>query len=524
MRKFINKLFNFAVILFCVLLLLIFLISICCPSIFINGFSKNYYQYNFFFILILIPLVLLAFYIYKKNAESFMVQLITKKFNLLILLGFAMLVALQLIMLINNLFIAGWDVQFLYFNNNYTDAYFSLYPNNIFLKGIKDINVAFLQAIDLQDFINALIPGLFSYVDAFKFAEYANYFFAVIINILCIDVSILFVILIINKLFSTKIAFVTFVLSAYFIGFMPWVFVPYSDTISMFFSILILFIYVWLNGTKKWFLICFATVIGFSIKPLIVFEIFAILFIELYNFLKLRNSNKLSKLENKSKTKINNKLIGPFLGTLVLSFILSLSFVSVVKQSADLNIDNNKNLTWTHYLMMGMNADTNGCYSFDDVQTSYNCENIQDREQTNWAVYKDRINKLGFLGIINQVSRKAVSAFSDSAFHWENEGSGKFYYATIYHNVVLDYFHNFYEFSAHMLWLLIIIGCCLCLRIRNSMILTIISISLLSLCVYVMIFECNSRYLIEYLPFFIIMSIIGWRELFVKFCKKSLSK
>lgn len=106
--------------------------------------------------------------------------------------------------------------------------YFSMYPNQLFLAG-------------LFRSINNFVCGSLGY----DFYQY--YFVLVILSILCVFASVIFTGLIAKKIASPLVATITFLCAALFIGFSPWIMVPYSDTFAMLFTTLTLFWYCYIK-------------------------------------------------------------------------------------------------------------------------------------------------------------------------------------------------------------------------------------------------------------------------------------
>lgn len=491
---------------YCVYLIIVMFL-ICTVSELINhDLLRDYAIFSFIFFIIaavigilLILIICPRFKISKNN-----------KLTKFIVFASIILFILQMFVVYGKFFIAGWDVNWLMLSTNRDDYYFSIYPNNLFLKSLVLFGSNTIKAI--PNLTNTFINICYQHFEGSKFlqnldtqraADCINYVIFVIINCILVNISVALTSLITNKLKNSGIAKIVYVFTAIFVGLMPWILVPYSDMFAMFFATLILYFYICKNNdTIRWTGIAVATVIGFNIKPTVIFCPIAIILVEIC---KLVNSNH--------KSFQINKYIKP---TIVAgcAFILCIGLTNVVKDNSGLNTDKNKQFTSYHYLMMGLNPDTLGFWNQEDVDISQNCKNIEERETQNITEINKRINNFGFLGLAKMFSKKSVLNYSDGTFMWGLDGGPNFCTFQIGKNLIANAIYDYYYYPAQILWFMILIGCMLCLYIKKKpKELNVMSMSLIILSIFIMIFECGSRYLILYLPYFIIMSCFGWNNL-----------
>ena len=169
----------------------------------------------------------------------------------------------------------GWDVKILresaqamFFNESVDYLYFQMFPNNVFLLWVFK-NICY---------ISNLFPSL-------------DYEFALVIfNIIVIDLGVFMTILISKKIFGLKLSVLTGILSSVLLIFSPWMNVVYSDTIGLFFPVLIFYLYLKCDDCKKtwskailYILIGLASVIAFQVKPTNIIILIAI-FISMFFF------------------------------------------------------------------------------------------------------------------------------------------------------------------------------------------------------------------------------------------------
>ena len=117
-----------------------------------------------------------------------------------------------------------------------------------------------------------------------------------------------------------------------------------------------------------------------------------------------------------------------------------------------------KSMTITHYLMMGLNSETEGVYSSDDVNYSINIGDKKARQEANIKIIRERLEKMGFNGFAKLVIKKNLSNYNDGTFTWAREGG---FYKTVYpsdsrvktalRNFYFDETRGFSVFSANYL-------------------------------------------------------------------------
>lgn len=114
--------------------------------------------------------------------------------------------------------------------DSFSQNYFNAYPNNIFLTiifaGIK------------------YLSSLFGCVD--------NYFPTIVVGVISTDAAIVFTVMTVWKLtHSRKVTFLSIIICTVFLGFNPWIIIPYSDTYVLPFLSAVLYFYCSMKDEKK---------------------------------------------------------------------------------------------------------------------------------------------------------------------------------------------------------------------------------------------------------------------------------
>lgn len=149
--------------------------------------------------------------------------------------------------------------------DSFSQNYFNAYPNNIFLTiifaGIK------------------YLSSLFGCVD--------NYFPTIVVGVISTDAAIVFTVMTVWKLtHSRKVTFLSIIICTVFLGFNPWIIIPYSDTYVLPFLSAVLYFYCSMKDEKKgyasWIGIVIAASLGIKIKPTVVIALLAIVLAEIF--------------------------------------------------------------------------------------------------------------------------------------------------------------------------------------------------------------------------------------------------
>lgn len=463
-----------------------------------------------------------------------------KTFKRVVLIGTIILIVLQLFIIAGARFIAGWDVWFITNIGDTTQMeYFSRYPNQLFLYGVFTGIAHFLQVLGISNYYLGLIC----------------------LSSLSVAACVPMTAYIAKRMAGHAVGYGVFVLSAVMCGLSPWIMVPYSDTFGMFFTVFILWCYVCLDkqvqnqddrllvasisddhirGKRtqdeqgyqtgacidaridtrtccRWFLMGLAVVIGYAIKPTVIFVFVAIVVIELIQWLaSLASCSSQASQGSRDLRKTATAIVACAFG-IVLAFALT----SIVKNST-YDVNENAAFSATHFLMMGANPVSGGVWSVSDVEFSDAANTPEERSRANLAEFKNRVMAMDLPQANMFLLKKLLTNFADGTFAWEIEGD--FYTQIIGTNeAALNFYgissdasldNNTFAPLSQVLWLFVLAGCILIVLGRRPLKAeTVIAFTLLMLSAFLMLFEARARYLFLYLPFFIILGTMGWNRL-----------
>ena len=188
-------------------------------------------------------------------------------------------------------FITGWDVNVILSNTfcialgeDYETTYihyFSLYPNNLFLL-----------------YLFSRIGILWAKLELSVYWLFEMILFVQCVLSFCTGILVFFIAR--KLLLNDHQAFFCFLLYIFLVGLSPWVSIPYSDSMALFFPSAILFLYLWhpykkLFSSIRWFSIGFLAFAGYRIKPTVIIVLIAIVIIYTLHTLLYLQKEVLSK-------------------------------------------------------------------------------------------------------------------------------------------------------------------------------------------------------------------------------------
>ena len=523
-KELINKAVKFvSIIMFAFILLIMFFIDTRVDYNYRNDVKLN--NYIFFLGVFLIIGILIALKKLLKNKKDKVQKIVSKienKSTLIIVILFILLIIFQALMIRNLYFETKWDLEHVigtvrnfletgvFDNHEYigNHPYFSIYPNNLFLT-------------------NAFC--LIGKMVMIFFEEKYVYGALVIIGTVLVDIAGILTVKTIGNFTDKKIFKIIGMLGFMtFIGLSPWILVPYSDTYSIMFPIAVLY-----NYTKKdkklynYLLIGIFSYIGYLIKPTAIIVLIAIVIIELFKLLANITTIKENRL--KRAKKVAKNIIFVFLGV-VLVFLLEFGLSRLTNYQAEKKYE----ISFYHYLMMGINEETTGAYNGDDVLDSISQNSYEERIDYNKKVFLERLKSMSAKDLAKFYTKKMLVNYNDGTLAWGREGG---FYDIVNNkddrlaNIMKNFYYNdgslFYIFTNIMqfIWIFIIVFTFICAILKKfDKNISVIFLSLIGLTLFVLLFEARARYLYLYSTFYIIIAVLGIEALIYKKNKKEKMK
>lgn len=436
---------------------------------------------------------------FKKSFLSF-----KRNIPLISLVIFFIIILLQIFILSNITAAIGWDVGVIISNVNHPDkinGYLSDYPNN-----------------QLYYFIMYFYNKILS---IFSPTLNGNWLAFQILNLVFIDMAAILLFKATKKLYGKKNAYLVLYLYMFLFMLSPWMMVPYTDQISLFLTTIVLYLYSNSKNVSGFPLfltvIIIGTIIGISflIKPSSIVYIIALAIIEVL------------KCFRKSHFSVKTIVIA----CLILgSFFLPLAgFKFFMDNQGIVKIDSNRAMPWTHFVMMGLAG--NGGYNFNDIKRDQAIKDPILRKESNKEVIMQRLTEHKTAGYIKFLIQKHFNNTDRGDFGWGKDGTPQMPEKKSKNNIQTFLRELYYQqgrkanilrFYMQIFWIVILIGMAGSFKINFKKYDTLCGkLTIVGAFLYLLLFEGGrSRYLIQYLPFFLIVSSIGWTNISILFMDK----
>lgn len=469
----------------------------------------------------LITSLILLYIIYKivKKHLDFKLNNIKSKWKIILL---TLIFIIQFIIALNVYSDCGWDcgtivesAANLYKGQEFYEYYFELNPNNIL--------------------ILLIFKTIFSFVGIFYTIQ--NFMIiTVIFNLILIDIAFLATINIAKKILGNKAEILVGLLMIPLVVLSPWMIVPYSDTYTIAIPIIIFYLYTKVkekeNKPIKYLLVALMgilTIAGYYLKPTSIIIIIAIILSEIL-------LGKFNKKDIKEKSKNLIICITTFLVAIII-FLVGYKIWDNIELGKYISKEEREknSLTMTHYLMMGLNkVPIEGSDKFmygtingADFEGSTSREGKKAKQEYNIAVIKQRLSDYGIIGYTKYLYNKANWILSDGTFFYGCEG-GFFTSDTYNQNNLSKIFKPYFQIQTdeyknitanimQISWILVLFGLIFSINKEENekqKQINILKFSIIGLIMFILLFEGRSRYLINYLPIFIIVGVYGIKNFF----------
>lgn len=399
-----------------------------------------------------------------------------------------LLILLCQIIIVNSLYTqVGWDSgaiinAALKINLENSNAYLSVYPNNLFLVEIYQF-IFFVTSADIE----------------------SAYLIASFINIILVDIAGLMMVEICKMILDRKRAILSLFFYFLLIAASPWLIIPYSDIFILPFTVGTIYLFLFLEnniekGKKKinWIILGGLAGVSYSIKPTSIVIFISVVIMILITMVREKKSIYLKKI-----------------GFMILGMI---TILFVIRMGSRLNhtytLDSNKQMTLTHYAMLALN-DNMGVYTEEDYAISQSASSVEEREQVNIAEIQKRIKEKGVKGYFANLWKRCRQILGEGNFNWGGEAGMNFinhdlskhvYLRNIYYKNGCNY--GFYFYGSQAIWFVVllfnVINVLRIVRGNFNEKEALLYLPVIGVILFNMLFESRSRYLIAFVPFMII--------------------
>lgn len=415
---------------------------------------------------------------------------------------------LQVYAAFNLYFETGWDAGLLTENarnlmhkQSVDSRYFSNYPNNL-----------------LYFFFELFVFKLNKYFGIFSDTQ--QVLCVITVNCALNTLSCLLVYKTAARLTRKLYAFFGFFLAVLSFGLSPWNVICYTDALGLIFPILTLYVFI-RPAKHKWLSYVLSAIIGtlgYFIKPQCFILLIAVFLIE--GIYALSEKHLLKPL-----------LLS--LLTVAITFFAVKAGTGFLCSHYHIQLDNEQSIGIAHFWMMGLNPETKGVYSAEDVRYSHSFVTASERTQANIAVGKQRLQEMGFFGTLKQLARKMLTLYNDGTFAWGKEGNflqtvfdppntkAAPFLRSIYYpdGSRYLYFTTFEQFIWLMILLLGAAGLFSSFSHKHAKTLNILWLTWIGLTVFELLFEVRARYLYTNVPLFCVLAAVGIENIRRLFCR-----
>lgn len=481
-----------------------------------------YKNMSFFSNAVIVAIIALAtaciyFWQKKKSAEiSTPAETSKKRRYIGIIFASLGLLVIELIVARNIYLDTGWDCGSLtemarsiafYDGSVGNDTYFSQHPNNMMLVAVLTWLLKIFRFLGSK-------------------GESMTYFPMVFGSVMMVNLSGIFVFDLV-RIFtgSEKKAWGAWGVFAVWIGLNPWICIPYSDTYSILFPILIIWIYEKVirkcddsvTYTLGWLLASLFAFFGYMIKPTVLLAFISIVAVEIIDRLFGSGGTERRITLNRFMFIALGALVG-----YIICFLINAGAMKLMGATPD----EDKSFVMPHYIYMGLNYDTCGTYHQPDNNFTAGFPDQASRKAGDIEGAKERIRQMGLRKFLVHMERKSLVNFNDGTFSWGNEGA--FYRGIIESDsLITGFFRSIYyspeitgtkagEFGyrlfhtiAQFIWVVILVLMSVSILKKDektSPAEVAARLSILAIILFVSIFEARARYLYLYAPLMVVLA------------------
>lgn len=325
----------------------------------------------------------------------------------------------------------------------------------------------------------------------------------IILNVIMIDIAIILMFYICDRIFGTAKAFLALLVAILTTPFYTYAPIYYTDTLSMVFPVLILYLFILSKEIterwKKYILYAVIGVIGAGGGQIKLTVIFMLIAITLQLF-----------LEEKIKEYLPKIII------MVVTFFIATQIFYVMVDSHkmfDFKVSEKSPIPYTHWVMMGMKG--HGGWDYDDYLLTYSYSTREERTKANLEEIKNRLDNYGRGGYFKFLTIKASWTWGDGTYYSPSKLKRQPINNGIYQEIFLQkgkYFKYYAYFSqvVHIAILFLILVSAFCnIIIKNCSYTNILRIVVFGLMAFLLMWETRSRYIVNYIPIFILIAMEG---------------
>lgn len=405
-----------------------------------------------------------------------------------IILIFAFVIFLQVI--VGTLFQVSpeWDVKDLFETANkiaqgkqISPSYFYTYKNNLEMESIVLLICMIAKAV--------------------KFIS--QYDLAMYINVIMIDMAILFTYLCARKIYDEKKAVTVFLFLILMTPIYLYVPIIYTDTFTMFVPVLLYFLYLKSKEQEKHKILYYTLMgvilaFGMLLKPTTAIIMIAIIIINLIY----------------DKFKDTAKIVISAIPIAIILIVLFNTFMpKIIFKNWDEELYEEQRFPISNWIMMGING--KGAYNTFDYMAMSRIKGYQEKNDFATSKIKERIEKIKKDGINEFLKEKTTYTWGDGAYFAQvmlkispvRKGVQHEYITVEGQKVVIyKYFSQAEQFAMLILMLFSVLN----IKDKNK---NILKLSIFGVVLFFLVWETRSRYLANYIPIMTLLSVEGMEQI-----------
>lgn len=483
-------------------MILVTLLLFGCSIFFTNNLT--YPSHSLLSLLVAIPILFFWIFLYQRIVP-FLSKCTKKQEIFILMIYFFCFFLLQLFFFRELKVTPGWDFGELYRSAlSYVNhepvafaAYFEYCPNNIFIYLCYIILFKIAQFFHITNVLNLL--G--------------------ICNIFLIGLSVFLMYLVAKKLYSKKAAFTLLFLVFFFSPLFLYTPIIYTDTVTLFIPVLLIFLFLQVEQSDKkkqflWILLfSLVAFVGYKLKMSCLIMVVA-LFIHLFL---------------KKEFVVLTKFVGVFL-VVFLSFSTLFQHFILEREAFHFQDNGVGELPFTHYLMMGLedpNADhserrTYGGFSGTDLDYTKSIPS-SSRKSIHKEEILRRLKSYTFLSLLQYYGHKISNTWGDGTYFAPMKISQQPIKQSFLHPFVLQtgkYFDIYLYFAQGVQYAFLFLLFISVVTTRNDFTKSYLYFAIFGLFLFLLIWETRSRYLVNYIPIFLLSIVPALDFISNKFDKK----
>lgn len=467
---FLLKLFN---VFFCLTILYILKLAI---------FDSNIFKILDSRVVIIVTIVMLIIII----SCAFLFKRLKDKYLMIItIICFTLLILIQLFFAKNFAVYPGWDFGMVFNEGvkmanhgiNFGQYFYEQYPNNI--------GAALLMGI------------IFKICNIVSSSNYIYGLAAILVNIFLINLAVIVLYIFIKKLYGIRISTLFAVFILLISPLYAYVPIVYTDTLTMIFPILTFYLYyLYINSGVKYkylYLVGLGIIvaIGTILKTNIIIGLVALIIYIIFTSGTLKRISKRVSLIGSS-----------FIIIMILNNYLVSALIPIPLEEAG--------YPPTHWIMMGLSI--KGGYNPHDIEFTESFKTKEERKTANIKEIKRRLEEFGVKGYLKFLNTKLIYTWSDGTLYSPEKLRRDPVHYTKYHDYIIgdknSEFLYLSQGSYILMMIFILIGAISMFKSKDKLI-YLCNICIFGVFLFLIIWETRSRYIVCFLPVFLLSASRG---------------